>query len=167
MGLELLFTIKALVIFLLIIFIITSISAGICYDEFKLFGWWRVLKGYIGVLLVTLIYTFLTQKIKDKTFVDSFVGEIYLTYTWIALFVLPLVFFLLKSSKPTVGKIILTNCALVALIFILFFINRISSFDQIFNGDIISALIFSGFMILNVYVFCFAIDLNKILKKNI
>jgi hypothetical protein len=157
MGLEFLFGPAALLIFVAFLMVATIMSAMVFRKGFNQLGWHRVRRGYLGVFAAVVAVTVVSVKFPFDNFLSHMLLQSYFAFAWAALFVAPLVFWLMPRGKPVLPVVMGAVCIWVCAILLLVTSRVVLSGDSLLSsGSIRSALVSGGWSFLTAYCFCFA-----------
>ena len=157
MGLEFLFGPAALLVFVAFLMVAMIVSAMVFRKGFNQLGWHRVLRGYLGVFAAVVAVTVVSVEFPLDNFLSHLLLQSHFAFVWTALFVAPLVLWLMPRGKPVLPAVMGAACMWVCAILLLVTSRVVLSGDSLLSsGSMRSALVFGGWSFLTAYCFCFA-----------
>jgi hypothetical protein len=157
MGLEFLFTSSAILIFMALIAAAVIGSTQMFHKGFALLGWRRTLQGFLGVLLVVIVWEIVASGLQFNQLPNKILLQSYFAFTWVALFIYPLVLWFLSRGKPVLWAVMITVCVCLGVMFLIATSRVVPSGISFFGEKSIqSELILVSWSLLIAYCFCFS-----------
>lgn len=166
MGLEFLFSPATFLTFVGFLMLVMIALAMAFREGIGLLGWRRLLIGYLGVFVAAVAWTVISSGFQLEQLLSNVLLQSYFAFTWVTLFVAPLVLWQVPRGKHVLRAVMGVVCVLVCII-VLFVVSRVALSDDsiLHSGTVRSVLVFGGWLLLMAYCFCFAAGVHRTLGE--